>query len=262
VTDFSLRLPNSTFRAVLDLGPLPLNAPPLPESLSNPDLDADLDDESGSSALFIGYESGQLHLEVNAQSLVEYHFHAPGDEGDGSETSPWGADDTTTLLAWAYFFCERVMPMLPDLFSDAEEAADWHHEGLTVYARDYGAVPLEIIEVEMEGELFMLPWLGAGHYDHVHLDGPNDPIALVWDRDSENPDTAIARAWLDPITELPRSEAVRGVDWTEVGMPQAEVLSWFEGFYLNHHVIADPALLIVQAALRRIAGLDELPSEF
>ena len=110
----------------------------------------------------------------------------------------------------------------------------------------------------MEGELFVLPWLGSGHVDHGHIDGENHPIELLWNPEHDTPDTTIATCWLDPVTEQPRSKAEPGVDWTAVGLPQNEVLQWLEGEYLNDHVIGDPALLILHAALDRVAGLDDL----
>jgi hypothetical protein len=79
---------------------------------------------------------------------------------------------------------------------------------------------------------------------------------LLWNADHITADTPIASAWTDPDTGNPRAKAEPGVDWTAVGLPEDEVLSWLEGLYLNHHVIADPASLIVRAALDRIAGID------
>jgi hypothetical protein len=121
--------------------------------------------------------------------------------------------------------------------------------------RDFEPVPLEIVEVEVEGDLLMLPWLGAGHVDHSHFDGPDQRIALLWNPDHEPADHAIARAWLDAETGQPASAAEPGIDWAAVGLTEAEVLSWFDGFYLNHQVIADPGDLLRTAALGRIAGL-------
>ena len=116
-------------------------------------------------------------------------------------------------------------------------------------------MPLEIIEVELEGELMLLPWLGSGTVDHEHIDGDDHPIELLWDPFGGEPSIRIARAWLDARTDQPRTAAEPGVDWNAVGLSAAEVLSWLEGVYLNHHVLAHPAHVIMRAALERIAGL-------
>ena len=257
MTDPTLRMPNSIFQAVLNLGVLPLVAPALPKKFTEPELDADWDDENNIAGVYLGYPTGQLHIEVSERG-TEYHFHTLTDEGEGSDRSPWNRRDTDAIVAWAMAFTAHLMPLLQPLLTDAAEAANWHYSGLTLYARDFGPIPLELVEVEMEGELFVLPWLGAGHVDHGHIDGDNHPIALLWNPEDNAPDITIATAWLDPNTEQPVAKAEPGIDWAAVGLPREEVLSWLEGEYLNDHVIADPALLIVHAALDRIAGLDEL----
>ena len=136
-----------------------------------------------------------------------------------------------------------------------EDAAEWHAAGLSVFARETGPVPLEIIEVELEGELMLLPWLGSGSVEHNHIDGDNHPIELLWDVQGDAPSIRIARAWLDPRNGKPRTVAEPGIDWDAVGMPASEVLGWLEGVYLNHHVIAHPAEVIMRAALERLAGI-------
>jgi hypothetical protein len=254
VTDPTLRLPNSTFRAVLDLGQLPLEAPPLPRRFAHPDLDADWDEDNKVAALYVEYEDGQLHVEATEDG-VEYHFHRGDGDESGTVDSPWSGSDTDALVLWSAHLMAHLFPILPDLISDAQEAADWHAAGLTVYARDTGPVPLEIVEVEMEGELFILPWLGSGYVENEHVDGPHHPIVLLWNPRQDTPDIPIARAWLDPRSGEPRSKAENRVDWTEVGLPKAEVLSWLEGVYLNHHVLEDPAESVLRAALNRIAGV-------
>ena len=254
MTDPTLRLPNSTFRAVLDLGQLPLETPPLPRRFAHPDLDADWDEEHKVAALYVEFDDGQLHVEATEDG-VEYHFHR-GDDEEGSTKSPWNASDTDALVLWSAHVMAHIYPLLPDLISDAQEAADWHVAGLSVYARETGPVPLEILEVEMEGELFLLPWLGSGHVENEHVDGNHHPIVLLWNPDQAiDPDIPIARAWLDPRSGEPRSKAEPRVDWTAVGLDKAEVLSWLEGVYLNHHVLEDPAEAILRAALERIAGV-------
>lgn len=252
MTDPTLRLPNQTFRAVLDLGDGIGTVPALPRALGRPELDADLDDETSIVSLFAHFATGQLHIDVSDDGF-DYHFHSA--RGDDITGSPWKRDHTAALLEWAQQFAARALPILPDLLADAEEAAAWHAAGLSVYARETGPVPLEIIEVELEGELLLLPWLGSGSVDHEHIDGDNHPIELLWDPSGEQPSIRIARAWLDARTETPRTAAEPGTDWNAVGVPQAEVLTWLEGVYVNHHVIAHPAQVILRAALERLAGI-------
>jgi hypothetical protein len=238
VTDPTLRLPNSMFRAVLDLGELPLNGPPLPRRFRQPELDADWDEEAGITELFVGFEDGELHLEAS-DGRIDHHFHRP--DGDDVVASPWGPDDTSALVQWATRVMNHLLPLLPRLFEDAEAAAEWHLAGLSVFARNTDPIPLQVLDVEMEGE---------------HTDGPDHPIVLLWNPEHAEPDIPIARAWLNSKTGEPKSKAEFRVDWTAVGMPKAEVLSWLEGVYLNHHVLEDPAEAILRAALERIAGVD------
>jgi hypothetical protein len=259
VTDPTLRMPDTVFRAVLDLGDLPLELPALPTRFRNPVLNADwfVDDEGEGDeeevAVFsVELEGGQLHLETTAGG-VDHHFH--GADGEETDNSPWPKRETRDLLAWALALVEHTLPLLEDLTEDAEEAADWHHEGLRVYARDFGPVPLEIVDVAIPGEQMMLPWLGSGRTDHLHADDEAHSLLLTWNPDDADPETPIVRAWLDAGTGEPVSEAVAGVDWVAVGLPEEEVRAWFEAFYLNHEVLGDPAELIMRAALNRIAGL-------
>jgi hypothetical protein len=253
LTDPTLRLPTTTFRAVLDLGILPLDLPPLPRHFERPDIDVSLDEEAGTHGVYFNFADGQLHLEIS-HDQAGYHFHNAS--GEDSDESPWSDADTEAVFAWASVIAAHVTPLIPDLLEDVDEAAEWQQLGLPVYARDYEAVPLQIIEVEVEGELLMLPWLGSGHIDHQHSEGPDHPIVLLWNAEHITADTAIASAWTDPTTGNPKAEGRPGVDWTAVGLPEEEVLTWLEGLYLNHHVIADPASLIIRAALDRIAGID------
>jgi hypothetical protein len=253
VTDPTLRLPTQTFRAVLDLGDGIGSVPPLPRGLGRPELDAEFDEESGTVSLFVHFSTGQLHIDVTDEGM-EHHFHAA--DGRDVNGSPWKREPTEALLAWARQFAARALPVVPDLMADAEEAAEWHAAGLRVFARETGPVPLEIIEVELEGELMLLPWLGSGSVEHEHIDGDHHPIELLWDPQGDEPSIRIARAWLDARTQAPRAAAEPGIDWTAVGMPAAEVTSWLEGVYLNHHVLAHPAQVILQGALERLAGID------
>jgi len=57
-----------------------------------------------------------------------------------------------------------------------------------------------------------------------------------------------------PTHRAPRQSRVS--TGTPSELPAAEVVTWLEGVYLNHHVIAHPAQVIVQAALERLAGID------
>ncbi len=252
MTDPTLRLPSQRFRAVLDLGEGVGTLPPLPRTLGRPELDADFDDESSTLTVYLHFATGQLHADVT-DDRFDHHFHDA--RGNDIDRSPWKREPTAALLEWAQRFASMALPVMPDLLDDAEDAAEWHAAGLTVYARDTGPVPLEIIEVELEGELMLLPWLGSGTVDHEHIDGDDHPIELLWDPLGGEPSIRIARAWLDARTDQPRTVAEPGVDWTAVGLSASEVLSWLEGVYLNHHVLAHPAQVIVRAALERLAGL-------
>lgn len=255
MTDPTLRLPNTIFHAVLDLGIVPIAAPPLPQRFEYPIFDVDWDDEGKNAIVSIEFDDGQLHWEVTAES-TEYHFHV-GD-GDATDRSPWPKAETSALIAWAKPLAVHVTGLLPALLDDIESAAEWHSTGLTVYARDFGAVPLEIVSVEIEGEQMMLPWLGSGNVSNEHEDGANHPIVLLWNpADAAEPNVPIAHAWLDPKSGEPKSRAVRGIRWSEVGLTRTDVLDWLEGLYLNHHLIADPLQLIMQGTLERIAGLDQ-----
>jgi hypothetical protein len=246
VTDSTLRLPNQTFRAVLDLGDGVGTLPPIPRSFGRLEIDADFDEETNTLSVFFHFANGQLHVDAT-EDRFDYHFHTG--RGDDSTGSPWKREPTTALLDWARLFVAQALPVIPELLADAEDAAEWHAAGLSVYARDTGPVPLEIIEVELEGELMLLPWLGSGSVEHEHIDGDHHPIELLWDPQGESPSIRIARAWLDPRTDDPRTAAEPGIDFNAVGMPAAEVLTWLEGVYLNHHVIAHPAQVIMRAAL-------------
>lgn len=259
MTDPTLRMPDTVFRAVLNLGVLPLAAPSLPTRFRKPVLSADWfeggedgNDENDVAVFSLEFEGGQLHLEATDDG-VDHHFH--GADGQESDQSPWPKRETRDLLVWALALVKHTLPLLEDLVYDADDAADWHHEGLRVYARDYGPVPLEIVDVSIPGEQMMLPWLGSGNIDHLHADDEDGSLLLTWNPEQADADTPIVRAWLDPATGEPASEAIDGVDWVAVGLPEEEVLAWFEAFYLNHEVLGDPAELIMSAALARIAGL-------
>ena len=245
-------MPNRRFRAVLDLGDAVGTLPPIPRWFGRPELEADFDDETKTAGLFIHFRGGQLHLDVS-DDRFEYHFHRAN--GDDIEGSPWPTKPTAALLEWAERFAAQVLRVLPNLLADAEDAAEWHAAGLSVFARETGPVPLEIIEVELEGELMLLPWLGSGSVEHNHIDGDNHPIELLWDPHGDAPSIRIARAWLDPRSGKPRTVAEPSIDWDAVGMPASEVLGWLEGVYLNDHVIAHPAEVIMRAALERLAGI-------
>lgn len=251
----SLRLPTTTFRAVFDLGERGGPKLPPPENLGRPELFGDWDDDEETCALYVGFGTGQLHLET-ASTGVEFHFHA----ADGSDTdeSPWSTSDTRILVDWASALLVEFGALAPEILDDIDDAASWHDEGYTLYVCEVeGPTKLELITVDIEGELLTLPWLGAGRVEHEHIDGDGHPIALMWTDGAGDPDRAIAEARLEPGTEKPMTNAIVGIDWTAVGMPADEVLSWLEGIYLNHHVLPDAAGSILSAVLERLGGLDD-----
>ncbi len=252
--DETLRLPNSIFQAVFDLGDKRAAAIPLPPPLREPDVFAEWHEDDKAVALFVGYDDGQLHLDISGDQ-VDHHFH--GAFGELSEISPWGADDTATLLEWATALAGDFLSRMPDLLEDIEEAAAWQEEGYPLYVCETEPANLDLIEVEIEGEILTLPWLGSGTVGQDHLEGDNHPIALLWNPDEDTePDRKIARAWLDPTTGDPLTAAEDDTDWTAVGLEKEEVLSWLEGIYLNHHITPDAEIELIHAVLERMGGLD------
>lgn len=252
MADMSLRLPNSTFRAVLNLGDKPAAALKLPTRFAIPELDMEWEDDDKETGLYIALPGGQLHLAASGDG-IQYHFH--GNDGEHRDTSPWPARDTTSLVAWASALIGSVHTAMPNLLEDIEEAAAWYEAGYTLYVCSTEPAQLDLLEVEIEGEILTLPWLGAGSVDQEHIEGENHPVALLWGTGEDDPQMPIARAWLDQNGE-PVTTALPGIDWSAVGLPEDEVLSWLEGTYLNHHVIPDAATALVQAALERMGGLD------
>lgn len=241
-------------QVVLNLGPKRAASLPLPRGLEEPEVDAEFDDETQSTTVSVSYERGQLHLDVTADG-VEHHYHRAN--GEHSDVSPFAPAQTEPLLAWATAFAEDVHALMPKLQDDASEAAAWHDAGYTIYVCETDPAQLDLLEVEIEGEILVLPWLGAGAVDQDHTEGDNHPIELLWAASESSEPRAIARAWLDPRTGEPASAGIPGVDWTEIGLPENEALAWLEDVYLNHHVIEDPAMSVFFAALERIAGLDK-----
>ncbi|MEN9621448.1 MAG: hypothetical protein RL499_1641, partial [Actinomycetota bacterium] len=112
----SLRLPNQILSVVLDLGDGIGTLPPLPRGLGRPELDADIDDETGIVSLFVHFATGQLHLEVS-DDRVDHHFHNA--HGDHLDDSPWRSEPTVALLDWAEQLAARAVPILPGLRADA-----------------------------------------------------------------------------------------------------------------------------------------------
>lgn len=251
----SLRLPNSRFRAVLNLGTRPASTITLPRRFADPELDMEWEEDNLATALYISYPSGQLHLAMTGED-IEYHFH--GRNGEHREKSPWPVKDTTVLLAWASALVSSVQELMPELLEDIEEAASWHEAGYSIYVCSTEPTQLELLEVEIEGEILTLPWLGSGSVDQEHVEGDNHPVELLWSPTDAEAGMPIARAWLDSMDE-PATAALPGVDWEAVGLPADEVLSWLEGTYLNQHVIPDAATALVQAVLERMGGLDGEP---
>jgi hypothetical protein len=258
MADETLRLPNTIFRAVLDLGPKRAAALTLPARFSDPELYGELVEPENSSTLYVEFDDGQLHIDASAEG-VEYHFH----DGDGNEspTSPWPASDTTALIAWASLLIEDFHARMPELMEDIDEAAAWQESGYDLYVCVTEPAQLDLLEVEVEGEILTLPWLGAGEVNHDHLDGNDHPIALVWVADAGGSSIPIARAWLDQSTGEPATSAEPGIDWEAVGMPRDEVLSWLEDTYVNHHVIDDAGSALLRAVLERMGGLDHNRAE-
>ena len=254
MTDLSLRLPNSRLRAVLNLGPKRAAAITLPPRFSNPELYTEWDPDDGLSALFVDLEDGQLHLETRGDS-VNFHFH--DDAGEETDRSPWPVDDTAVLVGWASLLLGDLHALQPGLFDDITDAAAWHEEGYDLYVCEVEEpVQLDLLEIEVEGELMTLPWLGAGSVSNDHIEGDGHPVALYWGPGESEPDIPIAEAWLPDDSEEPKSRAVPGVDWVAVGLPEDEVLEWFASIYLNHHVIPVAEGTLLEAVLRRLGGLD------
>ncbi|TDW29812.1 hypothetical protein [Cryobacterium psychrophilum] len=254
MTDETLRLPTIQFRAVLDLGERLASAIPLPEALAHPDLFADWEGDDGESDgdalnLSVDFEEGQLHIVLD-ESGPAFHYHGTHDPFE----SPWPSDQAEVLLKWALTLAQEVYS-LGDLLDTIADAADWFEQGFTLYVPETEPTQLELIEVGITGELLTLPWLGSGSVDHEHIDGDNHPIALVWSADPDRSGEQIARAWLDPATGEPRTEAVPDVDWAAVAMSEDEVLQWLLGIYVNHHVAPTPEAQIMRAALERMGGI-------
>jgi hypothetical protein len=252
VNDDRPRLPASTLQVVLNLGPKRAASLPLPRGFERPEIDAEWDELTETTAITVAYERGQLHLDVTADG-VEFHYHRAN--GDHSDASPFGAQ-APLILTWATAFAEDVHALMPKLEQDAAEAAAWHEAGFTIYVCETDPAQLDLIDVEIEGEILVLPWLGAGSVEQEHSDGDNHPIELLWSPTEGAAAQAIARAWLNPRTGEPASSGLPGVDWNAVGLPKAEALAWLEDVYLNHHVIEDPATAVFFAALERVGGLD------
>lgn len=254
MTDLSLRLPNSRLRAVLHLGDKRAAKLTLPARFSDPDLFADWEPDEQLSSMFVDYEDGQLHLESRGDA-VEFHFHTAA--GDDTDRSPWPAADTAILTEWASLLLADFHALLPGLFDDITQAAAWHEAGFDLYVCEVEEpVQLDLLDVEVEGELMTLPWLGAGTVSNDHVEGEGHRIALYWGAGDSEPDLAIAEAWMHPETEEPLTRSVAGVNWNEIGWAEDDVLDWLKGIYLNHHVIPAAEGTLLEAVLRRLGGLD------
>ena len=253
MADETLRLPSTTFQAVFNLGPKRAADIALPLALSQPELYAEWHESEQATSLYVEFEDGELHLDCS-EAGIDHHFHGP--DADDGENSPWPAADTATLLEWASVLVTEFLQLMPDLMEDIHEAASWHDAGYPLYVCVTDPAPLDLIEVEIEGEILTLPWLGSGYVSHEHLDGDNHPIALLWNPDHDDPDRGIARAWLDPATGEPGTAVEPGIDWLAVGLSESEVLGWLEGTYLNHHIIPDAESALMHAVLERLGGID------
>lgn len=246
------RLPASTLRVVLNLGPKRAATMPLPRGFEHPEIDAEWDEDAQLTAVTVAYDRGQLHLDVTGDG-VEFHYHRAN--GDHTDVSPFGTQ-AAQVLEWATAFAEDVHALLPGLEREAEQAAAWHEAGYTLYICETDPAQLDLIDVEIEGEILVLPWLGAGSVSQDHAEGDNHPIELLWSKTEDAIAQPIARAWLNPRTDQPASVGIAGVDWNDVGLPENEALAWLEDVYLNHHYIEDPATSVFFAALERVGGLD------
>jgi hypothetical protein len=251
VSDPSLKLPATSFTAVLDLGDPRTVLAPYPADLPQPELDAEVL-EDGSIALYLNFVDGKLHLEASS-GVLTHHFHDVADVA--GETSPWPAPRTKLLFDWASALALHLASRIEQLLEDCDEAEAWHEAGFTVYPADVPEpTQLDVLDVELEGDVMMLPWLGSGHIDHTHEEGDTDPIALVWTPEGDDDHRTIARAWMDG--ENVRSSAEPGVDWAAVGLDEAEVLAWLEALYINDNLVVSPAETVFRAAIARMAGID------
>ncbi len=255
MSDLSLRLPNSRLRAVLYLGDKHAASISLPTRFADPELFADWDPDENLSSLFVSFEGGEVHLESRG-ATVDSHFHDPA--GDETDRSPWPAADTAVLLKWAELLLGDFHALLPGLYDDIVEAAQWHEAGFDLYVCEVeDPVQLDLVEIEVEGELLTLPWLGAGSVANDHVEGEGHRVALFWGEGESEPDIPIAEAWLEDDPEEPLTKAVPGIDWVKIGLPEEEVLEWLKSIYLNHHVIPAAEGTLLGAVLRRLGGLDE-----
>ena len=162
--------------SIMGISP-PIDLPPM---LAAPELFAGWDDEALVSDLHVEYPHGQLHCETTSEG-VSHHFHTP--QGEARESSPWSANDTRTLVLWATRLASDFHALLPNVLDDITQAAAWHDAGFDLYICEVAEpAQLDLLEIEVEGELLTLPWLGAGTVGHDHIEGENHPIALLWAR--------------------------------------------------------------------------------
>ncbi len=226
----------------------------LPARFADPELFADWDAEEGLSSLYVDFEDGQAHLETRGEG-VDSHFHDP--KGEETDRSPWPAADTAVLIEWASLLLSDFHARQPGLLDDINDAAAWHEEGFDLYVCEVeDPVQLDLIEIEVEGELMTLPWLGAGTVANDHVEGEGHRVALYWAPSDSEPDRPIAEVWLGDDPEEPMAKAVAGVEWLEIGLPEDEVLDWLKSIYLNHHVIPAAEGTLLDSVLRRLGGLD------
>lgn len=252
MADETLRLPDTPFKVVIDVGPQLAAKFTLPAALATPGLYADWneeDSEPGECDLTVSYPEGELHVEYTGGALA-HHFHGTSHPDE----SAWDTVDTAALLEWAFALMQNIV-LLPNLVDNVIEAAEWFHEGLPIYVPETEPVRLELIELTIAGEIFMLPWLGSGHVDHVDVEGDNHLVELIWSPEHDEPTTAIARAWRDPATGNPHAEAHPDTDWNRVALTKEETLTWLEQLYSNHHMDTDAENQIMNAVLTRMGGL-------
>ena len=148
------RLPASTLQVVLNLGDKTASRLPLPTGYDKPELDAEWDEESRITSVSVSYPRGQVHLDV-ADDGLEFHYHLAN--GDSTDVSPFPRAQAAAMLDWATAFATDVHGIMPGLEEDAAEAAAWHEAGFSLYVCETEPAQLDLIDVEIEGEILMLP---------------------------------------------------------------------------------------------------------
>lgn len=192
------------------------------------------------------FNLGQLHLTVGQRSAVSVTFFGTSDP----ELSPWAQDETVEVVTFAVRLVARLR-RISTLPSSVAKAVDWFEHGHPIYVPETGPTNLQVIDVEVPGQLMMLPWLGAGHVDYRCNEAVRE---LVWGAWAKIPSTVIARARDD---EDGRSTVVAAddADWDAVGCDPVAAARWFAAVHDNHAPGRSPAEQIMQRTLERVTGL-------